>query len=130
MELQLSRTLLKADRTEGKLMINNSYECDTLEDTVRLEKIAGKTAIAKGRYEVIINFSNRFQQLMPLLLRVKNFEGVRIHAGNTPADTEGCILVGTRGENGTLTNSRLAYRALFAKLDKAAKTEKIFITIV
>jgi hypothetical protein len=87
------------------------------------------TAIPYGKYEVIINFSNRFKQYMPLLLKVPGFEGVRIHAGNKSADTEGCILVGSSKSLNFIGNSRVTYKSLFAKMKVAAKKEKIFLNI-
>lgn len=112
--------------TPGKLYINDVLFCHTLEDKDRLSeggaKIYGETAIPKGIYKVIINKSNRFSMLagkdvfLPLLVAVPGFEGVRIHSGNTPADTEGCILVGlTKTENG-IGMSRVAMQKLMEKL--------------
>jgi hypothetical protein len=94
--------------TIGKMYIDGIDTCYTLEDVVREEKIYGETAIPTGTYKVIINFSNRFQQLMPLLLDVPEFEGVRIHPGNTDKDTHGCILVGTGFTKTSVTNSVMA----------------------
>jgi hypothetical protein len=129
MELLLKR-LHKTDKsTIGELKVNNTFECYTLEDVEREEKVYGETAIPKGRYEIVISYSNRFKKFMPLLLNVPKFEGIRIHAGNTAKNTLGCILVGkSRGEN-QISNSRLAYESLFVKLKNASKKEKIFITI-
>jgi hypothetical protein len=66
---------------------------------------------------------------MPLLLKVKGFDGIRIHTGNTAKDTLGCILVGKSRSENQIGNSRIAYANLFEKLKKASKKEKIFITI-
>jgi len=82
-----------------------------------------------GRYEVVVTFSQRFQRPLPLLLGVPHFTGVRIHPGNTDADTEGCILVGrTKGEN-FIGESRSAFSLLFLKLQQAVQREKVFIEI-
>jgi len=105
--------------TIGKLYVNGVFECDTLEDVVRPKKIAGQTAIPAGEYDVIINMSNRFKRLLPLLVNVPNFDGVRIHAGNTDADTEGCILVGKANGKYSIANSRAAFEKLFAQMQKA-----------
>jgi hypothetical protein len=67
----------------------------------------------------VVTFSNRFQKPLPLLLAVPGFSGVRIHSGNTAADTEGCILVGASDGNpgdGWLGRSREAFATLFAKI--------------
>ena len=121
--LLLQRDLFLPSRTFGKLYLNGKFQCFTLEDTVRNEKIPAKTAIPKGTYKVIINKSQRFKKLMPLLLNVSLFEGIRIHSGNTENDTEGCILVGnSRGHNG-LSMSRVAFDALMVELRKYKEIE-------
>ena len=132
MELTVIRKTKTEKSSIGELLINGVFECYTLEDKERSpkeKKVFGQTAIPKGRYEVIINFSNNFQTYLPLLLKVPNFEGVRIHPGNTNADTLGCILVGSGIGNNLITNSRKAFNALFKKMQAVAKKEKIFITI-
>lgn len=130
MNLRLLRKTFTEESTIGVLSVNGTTECFTLEDKVRAVKIPGKTAIPAGIYEVTITFSDRFQKPLPLLLNVPNFAGIRIHPGNTAADTEGCILVGkTQGTN-QVGKSKLAFAALFAKLEAGLKKEKVFIEVV
>ena len=129
MELQVKRTDFTDSSTIGELSVNGQFECYTLEDKVRPVKIAGKTAIPAGRYEVIIDFSQRFGRLLPLLLNVPNFEGVRIHPGNMAANTEGCILVGEEKSQNFMGQSRAAFDRLFAKLSAAAEKEKNYLEI-
>jgi len=141
MELLLKRSRKTPQSTIGDLFINDQPECVVCEDVdrglrsdmpleaIRSLKVHGKTAIPTGRYEVVITFSARFKKPLPLLLGVSGFEGIRIHPGNTAADTEGCLLPGTvPGENMVL-NSRKAFGALFNKINFAIKKEKVFITI-
>ena len=130
MELVLLRLEIdeKNAATVGVLSIKDTtFRCWTCEDLERETKIKGRTAIPTGRYKMVINFSNRFQKEMPLLLDVPNFEGIRIHAGNTSEDTEGCILVGFDRIDGGIGKSRIAYEDLFSLL-KTTESE-IFITI-
>lgn len=129
MEIKIIRTTKTANSTIGEMYVDGAFECYTLEDAERASKIYGRTAISKGRYEVIINFSNRFKQYMPLLLRVPDFEGIRIHAGNSEHDTEGCVLVGNTRSKDWIGGSRIAYKALLWKMRKVEKKEKIYITI-
>lgn len=118
MKMKLRRTFKGTEYTIGKLYLNDEYFCDTLEDVVRPagRKIAGKTAIPAGEYKVVLTESKRFKKLLPLLINVPNFTGVRIHSGNTHHDTEGCILVGENKVKGRVINSRATMNRLMARL--------------
>lgn len=133
MRLTLERRQQWPGCTIGRLSIDDQYECDTLEDPVRPGnvKVPGATAIPAGSYPVQITWSPRFKQMMPVLLGVPNFSGIRIHPGNTADDTEGCILVGAADGSGQLVNSRLAYLRLFDKLHEAlAAGQSVLIDVV
>lgn len=123
MKLTLKREPSTTKSTPGQLYVDGVFECYTLEDVVRPNKIYGQTAIPAGTYKVIINMSNRFKRLLPLLLDVPNYEGVRIHPGNTDKDTDGCILPGVTRSVDFVGNSRVAFDALFAKMQKADSIE-------
>ena len=93
--LTLVRTEAAADRTMGQLLANGAHFAHTLEDLLRPAgvKIKGVTAIPAGLYRVQLTMSTRFKRIMPQIMAVENFEGVRFHGGNDPVDTEGCPLV-------------------------------------
>lgn len=130
MKLELRRTTFTPNSTIGELSIDGVMECFTLEDVVRPDgvKIAGETAIPPGTYTIDITMSPRFGQMMPLLVNVQRFVGIRIHPGNIAAETDGCILVGTSKAVDFIGHSKDAYAALFPKL-KAAKDRGESITI-
>ena len=124
--------------TIGELLINGARQCSTLEDPVReLEgqpvgnwKIPHKTAIPRGTYRVIITMSNRFKKMLPELLNVPGFAGVRIHSGNTAEDTEGCILVGDTKLINKIGLSRPAFSALMTKIQEAIdRKEEVTIMV-
>lgn len=96
LELHLQSQPTANGRTLGALTDNGVHVAFTLEDPVRAAgvKVAGDTAIPAGRYRVVLSQSKRFGKLLPEVLNVPGFAGIRIHGGNGPADTEGCILVG------------------------------------
>ena len=120
--------------TVSRLYVDNVYECFVLEDTVRAPgvKIPGETAIPAGTYKVIIDHSEHFNRSLPHILDVPNFEGVRIHSGNTDADTEGCLLVGNTWSGiDFIGGSRDAFDHLFPKLlDSLSINEEVTIEIV
>jgi hypothetical protein len=132
MHLTLVRKWFHPHCTIGTLAVNDKADQAwyTLEDVVREKKIPDETAIPAGRYEVVVTMSARFKKRMPLLLNVPGFEGVRIHSGNTSADTEGCLLVGLERGEETIYKSREAFRGLFALIDAAALKEKVWLTII
>jgi len=102
----------------GELYIDDKFFCNTLEDTVRNEKIYGQTAIPAGNYKIFLDFSPRFKTNLPHILKengneLDTFNGVRIHSGNTSKDTEGCILVGEWDKKDNfISNSRITLTKL------------------
>lgn len=128
MEITLKRTALNPEFTLGEMFIDGAFFCYTVEDTVRSgAKVKGKTAIAYGRYKVIISKSMRFKKDMPLLLDVPNFEGIRIHSGNTAEDSEGCIIVGMAQTLNGVGLSRVAFQRLMERLKGQ---NSIYISII
>lgn len=143
MEIQVNRIARKDGYTIGRMSLNGVYFCDTLEDTDRglnstmsldeilAKKIKGQTAIPTGRYDVILTFSPRFKRVLPLLLNVPGYQYIRVHNGNRPDSTEGCLLVGENKAKGQVLNSRATLEKLMSVLLECEKRkEKISITIV
>ena len=151
MELILERIAKRKTYTIGRLYIREQvmdeyrpgtedrYFCDTLEPTWRdyehgAYKIKGKSAIPEGRYAVVISYSPKFKQWLPILLGGpefnKQWQGIRIHAGNTAKDTQGCILVGRNQRVGEVLESRKWLYELKMKIVEAKdKGEAVWITI-
>ena len=142
MELKLERKYRSNNYCIDKLYINGKYFSDALEDpdrgltdTMSLEeikkiKIKGNTCIPYGTYNVTITYSPRFKKNLPLLNNVKGFDGIRIHSGNKPQDTEGCLLPGFNKVKGQVIDSRVTTDKLIAQIQQALnKGEKVTITI-
>ena len=151
MELLLTRIAKKKTYTIGRLCILEKvideystgtaerYFCDTLEPTWRdyangAYKVKGRSAIPEGRYAVVISYSPKFKQWLPILLGGPEFnrkwQGIRIHAGNCSEDTEGCILVGKNREVGKVLDSRIWVHRLKQKIVEAKdKGEAVWLTI-
>lgn len=134
MELKLNRIFLGSSATIGELYVDGEHIADTLEDRVRPEgeKVYGKTAISEGTYEVKLTYSPRFKKILPEILNVPNFSGIRIHSLNKAEESEGCIGVGEWNGKDTnwISNSRKAFEKLMSLLQKAEdKKESITITI-
>ena len=120
MHIRIVREPTKNDTTLGALFIDDHWQCHTLEDIIRPvgEKVYGETAIPAGRYKLVLSMSNRFKRILPEVLAVPEFTGIRIHAGNTAKDTEGCLLLGqTRNvETRSIGQSKLALAAFMTKI--------------
>lgn len=153
MKLLLKRIALRPTYTIGKLYINGTYVCDTLEDTVRdlnrngkfdngEQKIYGETAIPYGTYEITMKVkSPKFSKkptydwckgYLPRLLNVPSFDGILIHALNTANDSYGCIGVGENKIVGKILNSMntLRYKVYPLLKESSDRGEKITIEIV
>jgi len=127
MRLSIQRQPSTAACTIGALYVNGTFQCFTLEDVVRERdgvtvaewKVQNQTAIPAGTYKVIVDFSNRFQRNMLHVLDVPGFDGIRIHAGNTAADTDGCILVGQTKSGESIGSSKDALKELQPLIEAA-----------
>ena len=124
MTLTVQREPTLDGATLGSLYLDGAWFCFTLEDRIREQpgvpveqwKVPGTTAIPSGRYRLVLSLSARFQRILPEVLAVPGFRGIRIHSGNSLADTEGCLLVGSGRSWGRVTGSRVALEKLMAVL--------------
>lgn len=134
LNLRLRREPTVDGVTHGALFNGEVHLCWTLEDAVRAPgvKVQNQTAISPGRYRVILDQSTRFQRLMPHVLDVPGFTGIRIHSGNTVEDTNGCILVGMLRQVSTVSQSITAFVLLMDLLRAALgkmPPEDVWLTI-
>lgn len=131
MHLLLKNPIKTSISTISELYVDGKRECHVLEDAVRLQKQWGITAIPAGTFQIALTYSPRFKKVLPLLLNVPGYQGIRIHAGNKAEDTEGCLLPGNyyAAQPNWVSNSKLAFDKLFGKLLAASKKERITLTI-
>ena len=148
MDIILKRDTFTSKSTEGEIIIGGLHECYVLEDTdrglkdtmsideINKLKVHGETCIPYGVYKIVVTKSERFSMLrghdvyLPLLLNVKGYEGIRIHTGNKPADTHGCLLPAKNKLLDYVTESTEAFTKLNDKINQAIKRgEIVTITI-
>lgn len=151
MELLIERKYPKKTYVIGWLSVDGKRLCNTLEDTdrglyqsmptgiINSVKVAGKTAIPKGRYRVALSVSPKFKSRtwakkyggrVPEVLGVKGFTGIRIHPGVDSGQTDGCPLTGDNTLVGKLTNSAARFHELMSRLVPAWESgEEIWLTI-
>lgn len=143
MDLTLYRISDNGDSTLGLLYVDEDFECYTLEDTQREEKISSNTAIPKGSYRIqprkadtplTQDYQSRFGffDYHLELQGVKNFNYIYLHVGNYKMDTKGCILLGM-GQQLTpermVTHSVDAFRAFYNKVYGVAEKDNLTIEI-
>lgn len=133
MELKIIRIKSNKDFTEGKLYINEVYFCDTLEDKdrglqqhmslaeIKAVKVYGETCIPYGTYKVELSYSPKFKKIMPAILNVKGFTGIRIHNGVDEKSTLGCVIIGKKWQDGKVTKSRDTFAKLMQILQQCDK---------
>lgn len=139
LQLHLCRDILDPRFTLGTLHVNGLAFGFTAEDTDRRlgevgggVKVPGITAIPLGTYEVMSTWSPKYGRMMPLVCAVPGYAGVRIHSGNGPADTEGCILPGLLRDpiRGRVGKSRPAVTWLYNAIESAeAAGQRVLLTI-
>lgn len=148
MEWKCNRIFRTDTYTISEFLIDGVFICDMLEDAVRplpetcpntskwkececVEKIKHETAIPAGTYKVVLSYSNAFKKILPEIQNVPHFLGIRIHTGNSPKDTSGCLIPGTWDEKGAwVSSSTIAFNKIIEYAKKAeANNEQITLTI-
>lgn len=142
LNLYVHRAWCKPNYTIGRFYLDGKLICNTLEDTCRDGgvkipketciptngcKINGKTAPL--RYPVLMTYSPKYGRIMPLIDRVPDFQGIRIHSGNDNTHTEGCLLLGENTQVGKVLNSKYWVEIVTNEIKKAiAEGKKVYIT--
>jgi hypothetical protein len=153
MELTLKRIAKRRAYTIGRLyivegakeFITNTLEPPVIEQKTRVGKEAvlrarqklqslKPVAIPEGRYAVVITWSPKFEEWLPLLVGDQrfnnNFQGIRIHAGNCVGHTQGCILVGENLTQGMVYNSRRWLKRIKDRISEAKERgEAVWLTV-
>ena len=142
MKISLVRIANKKTYCIGRLYVDGTYVCDTIEDVdlgldqswslekIKQKKVKSKTAIPTGTYEVTLNIvSPKFSKIayykqfcngrVPRLLRVPGFDGILMHIGKDERSSAGCLIVGYNTIVGKVTNSQQAFEKLYALLKNA-----------
>lgn len=134
MKVRIERKWKKDGYTVGRVYIDDVFFCNSMEDKDRglrqdmsvgeisRLKVDGVTAIPTGKYKVSMTYSPKYKREMPHVMNVKGFTGIRIHSGNTAADSEGCILLGNNNRVGWISNSRETCKRFEQMLINAGET--------
>ena len=124
MKIEVIRHYFSENYTIGKLFIDGSYFCDTLEPSVSIKKYA---AVALGSYVVNLVWSQHFQGYLPRI-EVPNRYGILFHIGYNADDTRGCVLLGRNTIKGAVTSSTITFNSFMPKLiDAFSKHNKIVV---
>lgn len=153
MKVLVERIYTCSKYTIGKLYVDGEFVCDTIEDSdsglddsmpleeIKKKKVYGETAIPCGIYKLNMNtvspkFKNRswakpYQGKIPRFEKVKGFEGVLIHIGNSADDLLGCVATGENKVKGRVINSTVCFNKLMNNylLKAVEKGEEITVEI-
>lgn len=130
MRLKVVRDDETPSRSLGKIYADDQYIGETCEDADRHledggEKVYGKTAIPRGLYKVVLSHSAHFGKMLPEVLDVPGYSGVRIHGGNTASDTLGCILVGRVRMADGIANCAATVQRIIDMIDNAEENGEV-----
>lgn len=139
LQFLLDRKWRKDTYTIGRLYVNGEFLCNTIEDVdrklnqnmsateIQKIKVMAETAIPTGTYAMRVSLSPKFKRELVEIVNVPAFSGIRIHRGNTPQDSAGCVIVGENTSKGRLTNST-KYELQITEMVK--KADYAYITII
>lgn len=120
--LDLIRYKAKEETVFG-IMYDNCFGFGTYFTIERRSKL-----IPAGTYSLDLTYSPKFKCELPIIsnYQVPATRGIRIHAGNTVADSQGCVLIGNTASltNMSIGESQKALKQLVAAMEKWIKQGK------
>jgi len=141
MKIVVKRIADNGDSTMGALYINGVFECFTIEDEKRDEKVLGETRVPEGVYKISLRseggfhnrYSKKYGKMHKGMLCIHNaphwkiekagmtFQYILIHTGNTDDHTMGCLLVNDAVSGKTFSGSSSvdAYKDFYPKVAQA-----------
>lgn len=118
MRIEVRRQWFTDVSTISEVYLDSQFLCYGLEPAKK-EDGSKPRAIPAGTYDLTIRWSPRFNRLMPHVESVPGFDGVLVHWGNWPRDTEGCLLLGCQKQLDAVLSSKAAFDVFWAKLQEA-----------
>lgn len=120
--LDLIRYKVK-DETVFGIMYDNSFGFGAYFTLERKSKL-----IPDGAYKLDLTYSPKFKCNLPIISnhQVPASRGIRIHAGNTAADSQGCILIGNTASLTTMSigESQKALEQLVKVIEEWKKQDR------
>lgn len=111
------------DETVFGIMYDNCFGFGTYFTIERRSKL-----IPAGTYTLDLTYSPKFKCKLPIIsnYQVPATRGIRVHAGNTVADSQGCILIGNTASLTTMSigESQKAVKQLVNAIEKWKKQGK------
>jgi hypothetical protein len=102
MKVRIDRDICATEVTLGKLFIDGEEFCFVLEEPWRNNE-PNVSCIPTGVYDVVREWSNKFQMELFEIKDVPGRSESKFHTGNTVDDTAGCPLLGeSRDPSGTI----------------------------
>ena len=127
----IDRKWKKDTYTIGRVFIDDVFFANSMEDKdrgltkdmplaeIKKRKVYGETAIPAGEYEVRMTYSPKYKRMMPQVMDVPGWTGVRMHSMNEAKDSLGCIGMGKNDKPGWIGNSRATHAEFDKRLEAA-----------
>lgn len=106
------------NHTKSIIFIDGQFICFGMEPENKVNnQIPGqRDLIPEGKYQLVLSMSPKFKKLLPEVIDVPFNTGIRIHAGNHPSETSGCLLVGAYFADNMLLDSNKMLNKIIDKL--------------
>jgi len=116
MKVDIYRKVETSESITGEFWLDGVQQCFYLEPSRTAPFHPGHPCIDAGIYKVELTMSPHLQYICPEVLDVPGRTAIRWHIGNFPKDVLGCCVVGTAVGENLVSNSKVAFAALMAKL--------------